>query len=664
MQVRLLGVLSFLAAVCGMAAPAAASDLTSIAPSQVRWSGGDPAEGAAASDRASHGWAAGEAARKAARHPKVMWASVPLPQGDWRAPTLYLEGASGLVELWIDGERQPSTDDELVLITARRAVPVPASALGQSVQLRIVTNSLPAGLRSVSIGEQAHVDRRLVKHGFLATAAGLLMLALALAALAAWILARSERFPLRVFAFSFASGSMSIGLGSASSVFVGETGHLVFLYLGVAAFPWAIVALVRDAFPEHRIKWGLWLERACLVWGAAFVAASLFGANEYASAFSPFLFLSAIASSLFVAFKAARAKDLDGQLLMAGLFVFFAVTTYDSLPMFALRDSTGFHTHVSLLSMTAAFVAIFARRTAQSTTTLRNQTRILVEREKEGRLVTRRLVSDAGELLDAVTRLRESGAAQNETIEHQATSLQETQVTAEEIRRTSTLAAEKAQALLAQAAVADETQRAGEQAVEESLAGIASIGSEVSSMASAMSEVDQLAREIGGIVEVVKGLADQSNMLALNAAIEAVRSGEHGKGFAVVAREVRRLADQSIQSTERIREALDRLAAGVRQSSSAGERGERSVATALERLRGSGEKMRSMSDILGETNASVRQISAAVTQQNAGISQIFTAVQHLSDQMKVAVERMQEAELATVVVEDVAGRMSASRLSA
>lgn len=97
---------------------------------------------------------------------------------------------------------------------------------------------------------------------------------------------------------------------------------------------------------------------------------------------------------------------------------------------------------------------------------------------------------------------------------------------------------------------------------------------------------------------------------------------------------------------------------------SLGERRERSVADAIERLRGSGEQMRTLSGILRETNAFVRQISAAVTQQNAGISQIFTAVEQLSDQMREAMQRAEEAEAATLVVEGVARRMSRTREAA
>src|SRR4030095_10146168 len=86
---------------------------------------------------------------------------------------------------------------------------------------------------------------------------------------------------------------------------------------------------------------------------------------------------------------------------------------------------------------------------------------------------------------------------------------------------------------------------------------------QVKDMSAKIRELDERARQIANITVTVKDIADQSNMLALNAAIEAVRSGEHGKGFGVVAREIRTLADQSIQATTRVREILQDVSAAV-----------------------------------------------------------------------------------------------------
>jgi methyl-accepting chemotaxis protein len=124
-------------------------------------------------------------------------------------------------------------------------------------------------------------------------------------------------------------------------------------------------------------------------------------------------------------------------------------------------------------------------------------------------------------------------------------------------------------------------------------------------------------------------------MLALNAAIEAVRSGEHGKGFAVVAREIRSLADQSIQATRRVREILQDISAAIDQAVAITAKGTERMEGGLVEARASGENLRALSQMMSESSAAVRQIAAAVGQQNAGIVQIFAAV---TDQLRMMEE--------------------------
>jgi methyl-accepting chemotaxis protein len=177
-------------------------------------------------------------------------------------------------------------------------------------------------------------------------------------------------------------------------------------------------------------------------------------------------------------------------------------------------------------------------------------------------------------------------------------------------------------------------------------------------MASRIRSLGERARQIATITTAVKDLADQSNMLALNAAIEAVRSGEHGKGFSVVAREIRTLADQSIQATNRVREILQDVADAIRDTVSITEAGAEKVQTSLVLVQNSGESLKALGTIVRDNTAAVRQIAAAVGQQNAGISEIFEAVKDLSRMMDETLERVQASEEAAGLVRGVAGEVS------
>lgn len=247
-------------------------------------------------------------------------------------------------------------------------------------------------------------------------------------------------------------------------------------------------------------------------------------------------------------------------------------------------------------------------------------------------------------LRDSAAELSASAAQQSEGISRQAAALQETQVTAQEIKQTSSVAAQKADAVLAVAARADEVSREGESSVESSLGALNEIRGQVDDIARKMTELDERTRLIGSITQTVKDLADQSNMLALNAAIEAVRSGEHGKGFTIVAREIRALADQSIEATNRVREILDDAGQAVRVAVSITERGAQRMETGLVQVKGTGDNLRELSVIVKDNSAAVRQIAASVSQQNAGISQIFTA---LSDLTKIADDSVKRLDATT-----------------
>ena len=276
------------------------------------------------------------------------------------------------------------------------------------------------------------------------------------------------------------------------------------------------------------------------------------------------------------------------------------------------------------------------------------------------------LKESAKALGEAAGDLHTTVARQSEFISRQAAALQETQVTAQEIKQTSTLAAEKARAVLKVAERADEVGRAGESAVERSVGGLSEIGRRAVEVGDQINLLSESARQIGGITATVKDLADQSNMLALNAAIEAVRSGEHGKSFAVVAREIRSLADQSIQATRRVGEILSQLQQTIGSAVTISHQSNKGMEAGLVEVRASGTNLRELVDITRENVAAVRQIASAVSQQNAGIGHIFTAVTDqlaMMEQVRGGLDSTNRAsDKLRSVAEGIAGTLARYRL--
>ncbi|MGZ3458551.1 MAG: methyl-accepting chemotaxis protein, partial [Archangium sp.] len=228
-------------------------------------------------------------------------------------------------------------------------------------------------------------------------------------------------------------------------------------------------------------------------------------------------------------------------------------------------------------------------------------------------------------LTDTVAELTRAAEKQENNITRQAAALQQTQVTAQEIKQTSMVAAERAGAVLQVATQAEELGRGGAQALVESMGGFQALRDQVNEMAEQIGRLNERAQRIGGITLTVKGLADRSNMLALNAAIEAVRSGEHGRGFAIVAKEIRTLANQSIQSTGQVGTLLEDITQAILKTVELSEQGQVRMEAGLVQVRTSGDSIQALSNIVQDNMNAVRQIASAVGQQNAGIGEIFNA---------------------------------------
>jgi len=268
------------------------------------------------------------------------------------------------------------------------------------------------------------------------------------------------------------------------------------------------------------------------------------------------------------------------------------------------------------------------------------------------------ILGSVEELSSAVTSLSELTGGQTESLQRQAAGLAEASATTQEIKQTSSVASTKAETVLQVAAKADELSASGQRAVESSIQGLQSIRGQVEAMAARVNDLSRRMQTVGEILERVKDLADQSNMLALNAAIEATKAGEYGKGFAVVAREIRSLADQSLQSAGRIREILGEIQDAIRSTVETSQEGTRKVESGLEQIRASGDSLRGITQIVDQSSQAARQIVASVNQQNAGIAQISAAIISLNAAMQDALQGVRKAEQSAVHVRGTSTRLS------
>ena len=167
--------------------------------------------------------------------------------------------------------------------------------------------------------------------------------------------------------------------------------------------------------------------------------------------------------------------------------------------------------------------------------------------------------------------------------------------------------------------------------VTSNIHSITSLASEIDKASVVINQLNEYSVNIGNILDVIRGIADQTNLLALNAAIEAARAGEQGRGFAVVADEVRTLASRTQESTSEIQDMIERLQTGATEAVEVMQGSRNSASSSVDDIEKAGELLKTITLAISSINDMSTDIATAAEQQSSVTDEVFSNVNTISD---------------------------------
>ncbi len=241
------------------------------------------------------------------------------------------------------------------------------------------------------------------------------------------------------------------------------------------------------------------------------------------------------------------------------------------------------------------------------------QTRLLVIEQLQQTLG--KLNNATGQLNQVAHSISDGIAEQGSRTDQVATAMEEMSATSQEVSNYAASAANAADE-------ADQASQQGQEVMTATISTINEAAGQIGQTAEVINKLEDDTNSISTVLDVIRGIAEQTNLLALNAAIEAARAGEQGRGFAVVADEVRHLAQRTQDSTAEIQQIIETVQAGARNAVTAIGSGQSQTQEGVEHVSEAGDKLQSITGSVEAIRDMNRQIATAASQQHSVASDI------------------------------------------
>ncbi len=263
------------------------------------------------------------------------------------------------------------------------------------------------------------------------------------------------------------------------------------------------------------------------------------------------------------------------------------------------------------------------------------------------------IVNSSGAIVDTVEM-------QEVTVNMQANSAIDTSKTVNELGAISFQSAAQAEASANGARQALALSEDGTRAVQQTLQGMSGLRDKVDAIANQIVNLSEQTGQITVVSDLVADLASQTNMLALNAAVEAARAGEQGRGFSVVADEIRKLADQSKKSADKINALAEDIQTAINRTVMVTDEGTKTVNEGIDLAQATAATFAGVTDAVNNVFLNSQQISTSAKQQAVSIQQVLSSMTNISQGSQESAIGMHQVKMTTRELTQVADDLKAA----